>query len=75
MIKGISETHLPSWYNVNDNELILKVSSQNCKCDVGFEKMQNIILMNLIDTKLKSNVYTCVLQIKINTSNNYTDDK
>ena len=37
--KGITETNLPLWYNVNDNESILKVSSQNCKCCVGFEKM------------------------------------
>ena len=42
--KGITETTLPFWYNVNDNECILKVSSQNCKCyanmplNVGFEK-------------------------------------
>ena len=36
--KGITETNLPFWYNVNDNEFILKVSSQNCKCDVVFEK-------------------------------------
>ena len=37
--KGTSETNLPFWYNVNDNEFILKVTSQNCKCYVGFEKM------------------------------------
>ena len=36
--KGIPETNLPSWYNVNDNEFILKVSSQNWKSYVGFEK-------------------------------------
>jgi hypothetical protein len=42
--KGIPETKLPFWYNVNDNEIILEVSSQNCKCyanmplNVGFEK-------------------------------------
>ena len=36
--KGITETNLPFWYNVNDNEFILKVSSKNCKCYVGFEK-------------------------------------
>ena len=36
--KGITETSLPFWYNVNDNEFILKVLSQNCKCYVGFEK-------------------------------------
>ena len=35
--KGITETNLPFWYNLHDNEFILKVSSQNCKC-VGFEK-------------------------------------
>ena len=36
--KGITETNLPFWYNVNDNEFKLEVSSQNCKCYVGFEK-------------------------------------
>ena len=35
--KGITETNLPFWYNVNDNEFVLKVTSQNCKCCVGFE--------------------------------------
>jgi len=37
--KGTSETNLPFRYNVNGNEFILKVSSTNCKCYVGFEKM------------------------------------
>ena len=36
--EGITETSLPFWYNVNDNEFVLKVSSQNCKCFAGFEK-------------------------------------
>ena len=43
--KGNKESNLPLLYNINDNEFILKVSSQTCKCgDVVFEKM-NIILM------------------------------
>ena len=42
---GVTETNFPFWYNVNDSESILKVSSQNCKCCVGFEKMLNIILL------------------------------
>ena len=36
--KDITETSLPFWYNVNDNEVVLEVSSQNCKCYAGFEK-------------------------------------
>ena len=36
--KGITETNLPFWYNVNDNEFLRKVASQNCKWYVGFEK-------------------------------------
>ena len=36
--EGITETNLPFWHNVNDNESIFKVSSQNWKCYVGFEK-------------------------------------
>ena len=28
--KGITETNWPFWYNANDNEFILKGSSQNC---------------------------------------------
>ena len=34
--KGITETNLPFWHNVNDNEF--KVSLQSCKCYAGFEK-------------------------------------
>ena len=36
--KGITKTNLPCWSNVKDIEFILKVSSQNCKCYVGFEE-------------------------------------
>ena len=36
--KGITDTNLPCWYNVNDNEFVLKVSLQNCRFCVGFEK-------------------------------------
>ena len=36
--KGIAETILPFWYNVNGNESILKVSPQNGKYCLGFEK-------------------------------------
>ena len=36
--KGITERNLPFWYNVNDTESLLKVSSQNCRCSVGFEQ-------------------------------------
>ena len=38
--KGFAESNLPFWYNITDNEFILKVSSQNCKCNIGFEKMK-----------------------------------
>ena len=37
--KGITETNLPFWYNVNDNEFRLKVTPQSCKFCVGFEKV------------------------------------
>ena len=36
--KSITETILPFWYNTNDDEFVLKVSSHNCRCYVGFEK-------------------------------------
>ena len=36
--KGNTETNLPFWYNINDNEFILKLSTQNCTCNVGIEK-------------------------------------
>ena len=36
--KGITETNLPFWCNVSDNEFVLKAISQNCKCCVGFEQ-------------------------------------
>ena len=32
--KGITEPSLPFWFNNMDNELILKVTHQNCKCDM-----------------------------------------
>ena len=39
------------------------------------KKMQNIILMyNLNNTQLRNNVYTCVLQSILNTSNNNTHE-
>ena len=67
--KSISDANLPFWYNVNDNEFILKVSSQNCKCYVGFE---NDVEYN-IDVESKEcttkNGYTCILQNIINASN------
>jgi hypothetical protein len=48
--KGITETNLPFWYNVNDNEFVLKVTSHNCKCSIGFE---NNVEYN-IDVEFKS---------------------
>ena len=30
--KNIVSKNLPFWYNIDDNEYVLKVSSQNCKC-------------------------------------------
>ena len=36
--KGIEETNLPFWFNINDNEFISQVSSNKFKCNVGFEK-------------------------------------
>ena len=41
---SVTETNLPFWYNVNDTEFIVKVSTQNRKCRAGFEKMLNYIL-------------------------------
>ena len=38
MLKGTTYTNLHFWYNVYAKNLPLKVSSQNCKFYVGFEK-------------------------------------
>ena len=38
MIKVLHKPICLFWYNINDHEFILKVSSQNCKCNIGLEK-------------------------------------
>ena len=61
--KGITQTNLPFWYNTDDEEYILKVSLQNCKFDMNFEKNQeyNIdVEFRRYSTK-KNQGYTCVL--------------
>ena len=76
--KGITETTLLFQQNVNDNEFILKVSSQNCKYDAnmplnaGFEKdvKYNIDVEFKRYTTKENNGYTCIFQNIINTSNN-----
>ena len=61
--KSITQTNLPFWYNTDDEEYILKVSLQNCKFDMNFEKNQeyNIdVEFRRYSTK-KNHGYTCVL--------------
>ena len=63
--KNIVSKNLPFWYNIDDNEYVLKVSSQNCKCNanVGFvEDVEYVVEVEFkrYNTK-KSNGYTCVL--------------
>ena len=61
--KGITETNMPFWYNVNDNEFVFKVSSQNCRRHAGFEKdVEYNIDVECKNTQLKSNEYTCMWQ-------------
>ena len=63
--RGLTEANLPFWYNVNDNEYILKISAQNCKCHtnmVGFEKDESKIDVEFTKYTTKINIgYTCVL--------------
>ena len=40
--KGIVAKNLPFWYNIDDNEYILKVSSQNCKCYENVEFVEGV---------------------------------
>ena len=69
--KGITKTNLPFWYNVNGNEFVLKVSSRNCKCYVGFEKDAEYNIDAELKSKQLKNGYTCILQNIINTINKY----
>ena len=80
--KGITDTTLPFWYNVNDEEFILKVSSHNCKCyanmplNVGFEK-DGEYKIDAEFTRYKtqnSNGYTCVLHNIIDNNIDNTTD-
>ena len=60
--KGSTDTNLPFWYNVNDNDFILRVSSRYCKCytnmplHVGFEEDVEY------NTQLENSGYTCILR-------------
>ena len=74
--KGITK-NVPFWYNVNDNEFILKVSSQNCECyanmplHVGCKKdVEYNIDVELKRCTTKDTGDTCILQNIFNTSNN-----
>ena len=67
--QNIASKNLPFWYNIDDNEYVLKVSSHNCKCyanmplNVGFvEYVEYVIEVEFKrhNTK-KPNGYTCVL--------------
>lgn len=40
--KNIVSKNLPFWYNIDDNEYILKVSSQNCKCCENVEFVEGV---------------------------------
>ena len=70
--RGLTEANLPFWYNVNDNEYILKISAQNCKCDmtVGFVKDEEYnIDVEFKKYTTKKYGYTCVLHNIINNNN------
>jgi len=74
--KGNTESNLPFWYNINDNEFILKVSSHSCKCDVVFEKdIEYNIDVEFRNYRTKTNNgCTCILKKITNTSNNNTSE-
>ena len=63
--KNIVSKNLPFWYNIDDNEYVLKVSSQNCKCDGNVEFVEDVEYVFEVEFKRyntkKSNGYTCVL--------------
>ena len=63
--KSIVPKNLPFWYTVDDNEYVLKVSSQNCKCDGNVEFVEDVEYVFEVEFKRyntkKSNGYTCVL--------------
>ena len=63
--KNIVSKNLPFWYNIDDNEYILKVSSQNCKCCENVEFVEGVEYIVEVEFKRyntkKSNGYTCIL--------------
>jgi hypothetical protein len=63
--KNIVSKNLPFWYNIDDNEYVLKVSSQNCKCYANVDFVEDVEFVVEVEFKRyntkKSNGYTCVL--------------
>ena len=40
--KNIVSKNLPFWYNIDVNEYVLKVSSQNCKCYANVDFVEDV---------------------------------
>ena len=63
--KHIASKNLPFWYNIDVNEYVLKVSSQNCKCYANVDFVEDVEYVVEVEFKRyntkKSNGYTCVL--------------
>ena len=63
--KGSVATNLLFWYNIDDNEYILQVSSQICKRYERVEFVEGVEYIVEVEFKRyntkKSNGYTCVL--------------
>ena len=62
--KHIASKNLPFWYNIDVNEYVLKVSSQNCKCYANVDFVEDVEYVVEVEFKrytTQSNGYTCVL--------------
>ena len=66
------------WYNIDDNEYVLKVSSTNCKCNDNVNFVEDVEYMIEVEFKTyntkKPNGYTCVLHNIIGNNIDNTND-
>jgi len=74
--KKLDDAKLPFWYNTDDNEYIIKTSSQNCKCNIEFEKdkVYDIDAEFKRYTTKKNNGYTFILHSVIENQDNNNDN-
>ena len=63
--KHIASKSLPFWYNIDVNEYVLKVSSQNCKCYANVDFVEDVeyvveVEFKRYNTKKNKWLYMCI---------------